>query len=310
MKNTDIIISSSPPFLIHIIALILSKFNQVNHLVDFRDQWALHPAKKSNRFVNYIKIKLENFVIKNSTACFTVSKGIAQEFCEEYSHKFNIAFNSVDLEEVKNAFNLAKSLNNFCDNTEINNLFSTNKNKMIITYPGSLPPKFYDLDKFLLNINNLGDFIENFIFLFVGDNELLKLKVRNDFPHLKKHFLFYPRIPHTSALITCIKIDFCLCFSMEGSVDAKGLLTSKIWEYIVIDAKIITFNLPEVCEVKDLLAQHEIMNISLENTEKILQLSKNRNIDYNFKKIELLLQKLSYKNNLLMFIEIANQVQQ
>lgn len=308
LQEGDFIVSSSPPFLIHIISGVICKLTNAHHLVDFRDQWALHPAKQSVFLVNLIKQKLEEIIIQSSDACFTVSQGISREFIEQYGKTFKTAFNSVDPEEINHALQLAHNPE-YTSYVDLDQILRIHQDKTIITYTGSLAPKFYDLDSFLSKVNKLKELISELFFLFIGDNDLLERKLNKKFPHLKKDFFFKPRIHHTSALFYCIKSDFCLYFSLEGSLKVKGLLTSKIWEYIAINSKLITFNLPENSEAKELLNNNFIRYADMENLDLVVNFIKaNKSKELKTYQEKIFSQRVSYKRNLAEFITTVNNL--
>ena len=98
----DLILSSSPPPTVHLIAQKLSKKYKIPWIADFRDPWTNIYHYDNVKFFplsKYFNKKLENSVVKNCSAAVTVSNCLPEIIGEEkYRDKFSVIPNGYDFD--------------------------------------------------------------------------------------------------------------------------------------------------------------------------------------------------------------------
>lgn len=130
-KRFDFILTTCPPYSVHLIGLILNKVTGVPWVADFRDPWSKGSHKKLYLTTNtskFIEEKLENLVLNRADLLLTTTKNLCDLFEEFLRNKIGV-----------NKTNKCRYQNNGYDETFISNILIDGKfEKFTITYTGSL----------------------------------------------------------------------------------------------------------------------------------------------------------------------------
>lgn len=218
----DLIISSSPPQSVHLIAKNLAGENQLPWVADFRDPWTdIYYYQKikriglSKRFDKY----LERSVLKRADNITTVSNDLARLFNDKHSSdKIKIIPNGFDTEDFININRDEKY------------------EKFTIVYTGKLNAQqnpvclWRALQKLTSSITK---FAENFQMIFMGNfsndiyNSLQNYK-------LKPFFVDLGYVDHVVSIKNMNKADIKLLI-IPNTPKNKGILTGKLFDYIATD---------------------------------------------------------------------------
>ncbi|MEY4570854.1 MAG: hypothetical protein RLZ10_47 [Bacteroidota bacterium] len=222
LSNVQIVLHcSSPSFYLAIISTFLKiEFKKkIYFWLDMRDLWSLHtglPGPKCHkRFIETIVLNKTDFVT-------TTADSLRSRFREKFSINAEVAYNVAthisfdDMERSKKAmFSLSPLLD---------------ESKITVTYSGSLPRGYYDLDlfaKWLRKFDSLIEIYENYQFLFIGECYELKSKVKN-LENLS--IVFIDQQKHEIVKSVQLNSDILLFFGFK-SFDNQGQMSIKLFEY-------------------------------------------------------------------------------
>lgn len=104
-EKVDYIFSSSYPYTVHLIALLVHKFTKKPWIADFRDPWVGNRAMQKNiAYRRKLDAWLERKVVKNAAYVINVTPGITETYQErypEYAKKMLTITNGFDPEDFK-----------------------------------------------------------------------------------------------------------------------------------------------------------------------------------------------------------------
>jgi hypothetical protein len=258
-NEIDAIISSGPPHSMHLIAQKLQQQNDVKWLADFRDPWSdLYYNKDFNQssFAKKRNKKLEEGVLKNADCILTVSLTLQQEF-SKIAKRVEVITNGFD-DEVSASKKVTLDAN-----------FS-------ISYIGLLPkqsnPEF--LFKVLKELCQESLSFKNDLQInFIGDiSEEVKIEIESN--NLTENSSFLGYVSHQKA-IAYQKRSQVLLLLIPNVEDNKGILTGKVFEYLIAKRPILAIG-PEEGDLATILAETNagvVINFDAEEKLK-LQINK------------------------------------
>ena len=216
-EKPDLILSSSPPPTVHLIAKKLAHWSGIKWIADFRDPWTkihyLHGRKINPLSRSYNK-KLEKEVIKNCSKAICVSQNFVELLTETHRDKFQVITNGFDVEVASKE--------------------RTVNDKFTIVYIGGLTWNRY-YESFFSTLGNLAKegLIDNerIKFLFAGSIEPdIQDKIENELAGLK-HIEFKGYVAHNNAVELMNSADLLLLF-LEKVEGYEGHIPGKLFEYI------------------------------------------------------------------------------
>lgn len=132
-EEVDYLFSSSYPYTVHLIALLVKKFYNKPWIADFRDPWVGNLALQKNmRFRKQLDAWLERKVIKNADCVINVTSPITETYKErypEYAYKMVTIPNGFDLDDFKDIQPIAQD-------------------KFTVIYTGIINDVHYDIQTF------------------------------------------------------------------------------------------------------------------------------------------------------------------
>ena len=229
LEKYDMIFSTSPTIVSHMIALKLSEEYEIPWTADFRDFWRLHKNYNFHGTNRGQKEEiLEEKIIKNCTNLIVVSDGMKKSFNEKYTtitnNKINVITNGFDRE--------------FLKKNNITNTFQ-------ITYTGSFygeyNPKIF-IESMQKIIENNPEFAEKVIVKFIGNiSDEIKTNIKTKLPNhsefssfmnpndIKLHienstilFLFLPNDSHYQSYIPAKLFDYMTYSKPVLAIIPKG----------------------------------------------------------------------------------------
>jgi hypothetical protein len=89
-KKFDLILSSSSPFVCHIVAFLITEKFDIPWVADYRDLWSQNYNQKAT---NQVKLQLEQEVLMASKLCITATHGLGVSLSEIYAGPIQVIHN-------------------------------------------------------------------------------------------------------------------------------------------------------------------------------------------------------------------------
>ena len=220
----DAIISSGPPHSCHLIALKVSRKNQIPWIADFRDPWTnidFNQDLKITKWAFKRNRKLEQKVLEQASKVVTISEGMAREFEGIYKREYNV---------IPNGFDPAHY-------TEIG---ESNTQEFLINYIGTVnkarnPSRLWKvLGESVSNNDRLKAILK---IRFIGKVDYA-LNEDIDRYGLSDNFEHIPFLEHKKAIRLAGEASVSLLL-INNAPNAKGILTGKMFEYFGIGRPIL-----------------------------------------------------------------------
>lgn len=230
-NDIDVILSSFSPMSTHVAASELKKrYPRIKWVADYRDLWTRNPAISSKGLWNIIEGIIEKKVIRNADLFSTVSEPLKEELVTFLGEdkKIAVIYNGFEeklLEPAKWASNFKQFI----------------QKPIVISYTGTIYPgrsNPYSLFVALRQLENKGritkgDIVVNFYGSRIGDltNVIADTNAYN-WVNVKGHF------SHSEIVDIQQKSDLLL-FLESGDANARGVLTGKLFEYMISGTPIL-----------------------------------------------------------------------
>lgn len=238
LSEADVLVSSSPPWPVHLAAyLAAGKFNKP-WLADYRDQFSGHHIFLSNAFSEYLERQLERLMLSRAARVVVVSSPMA-EYYRQFHPKVDVIENGFDAE----VFAQFKS-----DLLSIKNAAGTKK---IVRYVGTVTKSTITKDRIpsLLQALQLlrPDDREKILVQFYGDSGSLPMVAQSQYPELIGCLEFNEGVSHREALRLILTADavYFSGTSTDDSHSSRGVLTTKLFEYLAAGRPIVADIAPE-----------------------------------------------------------------
>lgn len=239
-KETIKIIASSPPFSVVLVGTILKNIfkDKIIFTIDMRDAWALHDSLGG---IKLVKKFIEKKSIESADYVITVSTWLAKEFDNHYMVNtltiYNVATHYLNV-PIPDKINLCKYSKKLRE--------SSRK----IVYTGSTPRGFYDVYNIMSSIKNVSSRVLNFSermqFVFVGNCEETKMAaIKLD---LKDEVVFINHVPQSEVRSIQSSADCLLFLGYEG-IENKGVVSTKLFEYLFLNKYILPFTVKNNSDV-------------------------------------------------------------
>lgn len=221
LRDADVIISSSPPWPMHLAGLLIRFRYKKTWLLDYRDAFSENHIFQGSLISRWIEAKLDRLFCYNADGVSTVSEPISKYYAQRFCALTRT---------ISNGFN--PYLFEVGDPGPINRVGGAS---FVIRYIGTIykielvPRSVFDiLSKHVNNnFNSVG--LE-----FIGDCSLVSDIIKNEYPELHSRVKVFPKVRHDMALQLMKSADALLFIetSSNGSATAEGILTTKLFEYI------------------------------------------------------------------------------
>jgi hypothetical protein len=255
----DIIFSSSTPHTSHLIASYLSKEYNIPWVAEFRDLWSQNNVWQRVFPLNYCEAWVEKKVLARAMLLVTVSDALKEDL---------ISLHCKETIKVMNGFNLEQ-----WQPEHISNYNNFKKDELIIRYTGKLyggrrcPRLLFDaLNEMDLTV------IKITVEFYVSDPEYLNYLIKN-YPKLKPIIKVESPVSYKESLVLQKTTDVNLLIE-ANTVEAKGNLTGKLFEYLSSCRPILAIAHPE-SEIKSIL-NHTKAGELLTSKEEIKHFIKQR----------------------------------
>jgi len=225
----DIILSSSPPPTVHLIACKLAKWSGIKWVADFRDPWTniyhYHNAPKW-RLAKSIDSRMEQKVLTAANSAITVTEGFFDISPVCATHVLPNGFDPDDYRNITPNISAKKQ----------------NRSSFTICYMGSLKTRQY-VDSFFNSLVNLQRQYKNtdmqITLKIIG---VVEQSVRGKIQKYENdiRIIFTGYLDHQSALREAADSDMLVMFIGKSNI-AGRILTGKLFEYLMLKKPILAY---------------------------------------------------------------------
>jgi len=224
-------------------------FSKIKYAIDFRDAWASHPSIPRSKF----RLFIEKKVIEKSFLNSTVSNYLGNEFSNNHNKNFSCLYNI--------ATQVDEGINNFSRKE------STNSDIKNFLYIGSLPLGFYNIREFIKGVEIfINDKNRKYTpkFIFIGEHFEIEKELSKMAKIYKNYFEFLPPVSHKNAIEAIAIADAVIFFAYNAPKNA-GVISTKLFEYIKVQEKIIFFDIKEDSDLDKIICQIYEKSIFINN---------------------------------------------
>jgi hypothetical protein len=301
-ERFDFIISSFSPPASHIIAhKVKKKYPKLKWIADFRDLWAYNHIIRAKSFLGVLERYKEKRILKNVDKIITVSKPLSEIMENVYNNK--------EVYTIENGFD-PEEFPNWKKDLIIKPKI---KNKLIISYLGTIYPEKRDPSILFEAVNELIDekiiSKEQIEIDFYGDNK----KQLEDII-FKKNYNKYKIINirgfvSRNESLKIQKESDLLLFLEWNDISAKGVLTGKLFEYLVSGTPILSIGITNKNAAGEIIEKTKTGKLFINKTdlkEELIRIFKTKQIAFykpDIKEIE----KFSRDKQVEKLINILNE---
>ena len=245
-NDIDAIVTTGPPHSMHLIGLKLKKLTSIKWIADFRDPWTdidFYEELKLTRLAHKRHLSLEKKVIENADLVIAVSGSNRQQLMKKGDAEIKVIANGYDQDDVSDdkivldeKFTIAHI-----------GTFMANRN----------PDLLWDVLVELLDEDP--DFKKVIELVLIGNTDASIIK-DIELKGLKKYTQIVESVSHEEA-IKYQKKSQVLLLTVNKTGDTKGMITGKIFEYLVSGRPILAIG-PEDGDLANILKETDTGVIS------------------------------------------------
>jgi glycosyltransferase involved in cell wall biosynthesis len=237
VQKADVMISTSPPWITHLGAQLLSRRSGTPWVADYRDQFSNSQFAQGSRLSRRVEIVLDRWLVRRSQATIAVSRAM-QDYYARWVPDTHLIYNGFEPTRVEQAMKWVATQPRHPGEFVM---------RYVGTYVKSLPPRE------LLGALQLLVPDTPFRLEVIGANtEALREHVRNFTPDLLESVVCRPKVDADEALRLMADAD-CLVVLETWQRDAdsqRGVATTKIFEYLAVRKPIIIAASPDIEAVR------------------------------------------------------------
>jgi glycosyltransferase involved in cell wall biosynthesis len=231
LRESDIVMSTSPPWPVHLAGLIVKKRFLKPWVADYRDQFSGSHIQSGSPWFQRREVDLEFWLLKSAKAVITISEPM-KEYYQQFHHSVFCIENGYEeklFEEViqENAMQLR--------------LKNSPPTELTVRYMGTItadriPLAFF---KALVGVNSKSGL--PVIAEFYGESNLLLKAISQIIPEVKPFVRLCHQLPYAAAIRAMYQADalFFIETSNFSSHSSRGVLTTKLFEYLAARKPII-----------------------------------------------------------------------
>jgi glycosyltransferase involved in cell wall biosynthesis len=226
IKHSDIVMTTSPPWPIHLAGRIVKARFKKPWIADYRDQFSGSHIQSGTPWFQRREIEIDRWLLKKADYVLTIS-GPMKEYYDQFHNAVACIENGYD-EQM------------FVD-LRLSNPQRSDSNAVIIRYLGKITATRIPLAFFqaLVNINRkLGKPV---IAEFYGESDLLLKTISQSIPEVTPFIKICKQLPYRESIRAMLTADalFFIETSDFSSHSARGVLTTKLFEYVAARKPII-----------------------------------------------------------------------
>lgn len=228
-EKPDLIFSTSPPPTTHLVARKLAKWSDLKWIADFRDPWTniyYYELLNTNAISKRINRKLEDKVIQSADKIITVSDNFfSQKEAKSKNIRIENGYDPDDLNDIQ--------------------LESEQNNKFTIRYIGSLKTNQFFKNFFLIlkELEQQEEYRNQIKLELIGyvDPSIREFIAKQA---IKTEINIQGYVPHTEAIKKMASADLLILAIGKGEL-SKNVVSTKIYEYLMVQKPILAFGHPE-----------------------------------------------------------------
>jgi glycosyltransferase involved in cell wall biosynthesis len=231
LRSADIVMSTSPPWPLHLAGLIIKKRFSKPWVADYRDQFSGSHIQSGSPWFQKREIEMERLLLKSADAVVAISGPM-----KEYYQQFHPSVFCIE-----NGYEETLFKKSFPANGSFDSRDSFMPKRLVIRYLGTItadriPLAFF---KALARVNQqLGApiFAE-----FYGESSLLLKTISEKIPEVGPFIILCQQLPYSAAIDIMQNADalFFIETSNLSSHSSRGVLTTKLFEYLATRKPII-----------------------------------------------------------------------
>jgi glycosyltransferase involved in cell wall biosynthesis len=231
LKSADIVMSTSPPWPVHLAGWIVKKRFSKPWIADYRDQFSGSHIQSGSPWFQRREVDIERWLLKSANAVVAIS-GPMKEYYQQFHSSVSCIENGYEESLFENVVNAG---------TFASNLHQSSSDELIIRYLGTITADRIPLVFFraLVNINLISG--KRIIAEFYGDSSLLHKAISQAIPEVKPFIRLCQQLPYADAIASMQNADalFFIETSNFSSHSSRGVLTTKLFEYLAARKPII-----------------------------------------------------------------------
>lgn len=260
-EEFDVVVSTYGPRACHFIAAKMkSMYPNIKWIADYRDLWSIRHNSGLQKKILHIEYSVELLTVSGADEITTVSPPLAIALSNFLGKKAHVIYNGFDVD-----------LNEFIRNLEANQNNTSERKKIKIVYTGMIYPGWQDPTPLFVAINqlihsgkiNLSDVkVDFFGWRQPGLAELIKINRAENFVFINGH------VDRLTAIELQRKSDILLILE-SGRPEANGVLTGKLFEYMVSGRPVLSLGSSAYSSIADVIGKTGIGVVCGGDIEKI-----------------------------------------
>jgi glycosyltransferase involved in cell wall biosynthesis len=236
LAEADIVMSSCPPWPVHLAGWLVKRKYQKLWVADYRDQFSGNHILRGSVISQTLEVRLERWLL-HSADCVVAISGPMTEYYSQFHPNVVCIENGYD----EGMFERAHAKIRRADEPHLGKEF-------VIRYMGTITPDRIPKVFFqaLVEINR--DAARPAMFVeFYGESGLLQKALPRMFPEVLPYVRFCPQLPYMEAIQSMLTADalFFIETSDFSSHSARGVLTTKLFEYLAARKPIVAEITPQ-----------------------------------------------------------------
>lgn len=221
LRASDVVMTTCPPWPIHLAGWFIKKRFCKPWIADYRDQFSGNHLLRGSAISRFIEVQIERSLLGSADFVTTISSPMQEYYAQFHPHVYCIE-NGYD----EDAFASAQSSSD--QEGEVSH-------DLVIRYMGSITPdripKVFLGALARLNEQQSG---RRIIVEFYGESTLLRRALPEVVPEAVPYVKFYPQLKFVEAIGKTLSADalFFVETSDFSSHSARGVLTTKLFEYM------------------------------------------------------------------------------
>jgi glycosyltransferase involved in cell wall biosynthesis len=231
LESADVVVSSMPPWPTHLAAAIVRWRFGRRIVMDYRDNFSGNHIMAGSAAAKRVEVRVDRWLARRADGVVVISEPMA-EYYRQFSDRVKVVLNGYDAEvfdEVRRG---------------LERLSGRAAGPVTIRYLGRISRDRvpYQLIAALSEAVGSGAMAHaDLRFEFYGEAAPLRRFLEESHPHLLASFAFLAPVPYREAVRLMLTADYLLFAetSDQSSLSAKGVLTTKLFEYLACGRPII-----------------------------------------------------------------------
>jgi glycosyltransferase involved in cell wall biosynthesis len=299
LKGSDIVMSTSPPWPVHLAGFIVKKRFSKPWVADYRDQFSGSHIQSGAPWFQRREIDLERWFLKSANAVVTISEPM-----KEYYQQFHSSVFCIENGYEESLFEKA-----FSPNSSSSILNQNSSKELTIRYLGTITSDRIPLAFFRALINANHNSKKPIIAEFYGESSLLLRAISEHIPEVKPFVKLCQQLPYADAICAMQNADalFFIETSDFSSHSSRGVLTTKLFEYLAARKPIIAEISDQALAASYIKRAGTNLAISEDSGEIELALLKLQEGNFDLLRDDFFIQRLSRR---LKAVELENLFEQ